>query len=115
MARIRAVRMSLSSISWAEMLATDQARAVAWIPGNRASRRFSVSFLESFRPGMSAPMGRITAAAYTGPARGPAPASSQPQMWTCPSPRAWRSYCQRSISSMVYLSLVLGYLKCKAS
>ena len=78
MAFIRALRMSVASISAASTRATAQATACSWITGKRASRFFSVSFLESFRPGSSAPKGRITAAAYTGPARGPAPASSQP-------------------------------------
>ena len=46
-----------------------------------------------------------TAAAYTGPARGPAPASSQPQTQVWPSARASRSYCQRS---MLLLSFSAG-------
>ena len=46
----------------------------------QSSRRFlSVSFFESFRPGITSSGGKITAAAQTGPASGPRPASSTPQ------------------------------------
>ena len=41
-----------------------------------SSLRFSDSALESFKPGMIVLDGKITAAATTGPARGPRPASS---------------------------------------
>ena len=84
MASIRALRMSISSISHASTRATLQETAWAVMTSYRASRFFSVSFLESFRPGMSNSLGRITAAAYTGPIRGPAPASSTPQTVSAP-------------------------------
>ena len=73
-----------------------QAAAWAMMRPYRASRFFSVSFLESLRPGMSSSRGRMTAAAYTGPARGPAPASSTPQMVSYPAAHCSRSYVQRS-------------------
>ena len=60
--------------------ATAQAKAFAMISSYRVSRRLTVSFLESSRPGNDVSRGSTTAAAYTGPARGPAPASSQPQI-----------------------------------
>ena len=85
MAFIRAFRISISSISAASTrwMLYDTARAV--MMSNRASRFFSVSFLESFRPEMSSSRGRMTAAAYTGPASGPRPASSTPQIRLKPS------------------------------
>ena len=78
MARIRALKMSVASISAALTEATAQAAARSVMRAYRASRFFSVSFLESSKPGISQPGGRITAPAHTGPIRGPAPASSQP-------------------------------------
>ena len=80
MASIRAFRISISSISSGPTAATAQAKAFAMISSYRASRRLAVSFLESSRPGNDVSRGSTTAAAYTGPARGPAPASSQPQI-----------------------------------
>ena len=97
MAFIRALRISVSSISFSVTKDTDQASALSWMTGKRASRFFSDSFLESFSPGIFSPSGRITAAAYTGPARGPAPASSQPQTAEYPSAIASFSYCQKSM------------------
>ena len=98
MTSIRALRMSISSISAASTRATLQAAACAVIISYSASRFFSVSFLESFRLGMSSSRGRITAAAYTGPISGPAPASSTPQTVSAPSRHAARSYSQSSMS-----------------
>ncbi len=79
MASILALRMSIWSISSAVTKAMLYASAAAVIWSNSASRFLGVSFLESLRPGRSSSPGRMTAAAYTGPARGPAPASSTPQ------------------------------------
>ena len=66
------------SISSTLALAMAQARARCWICGNSASRVAAVSCLESFSPRRPWPGGRITAAANTGPARQPRPASSTP-------------------------------------
>ena len=52
---------------------------------------FPVIFLESFSPSISQPSGRMTAAAYTGPISGPAPASSTPQTDEKPAERALSS------------------------
>ena len=78
MALMRALKMSVASICAALTEATAQAMALSVMTPYRASRFFSVSFLESSSPGISHPSGRITAPAHTGPIRGPAPASSQP-------------------------------------
>ena len=107
MALIRALRISVRSISSASTRATDQASALCWMSGKSASRFFSVSFLESFRPGMSAPWARITAAAYTGPARGPAPASSQPQTRTKPASTAFCSYSPGPMPSFLFSRLLI--------
>ena len=53
MAFMRALRMSVASISDASTHATDQAMARSFIKGNSISRFFSVSFLESFNSGRS--------------------------------------------------------------
>lgn len=53
------------------------------ISSNKASRRFSLSFLESLTPSMGSSGFRMTAATQTGPHRGPRPASSTPQMLPC--------------------------------
>ena len=90
MAFIRALRMSVASISSALTEATAHAAACWQMTSNRASRFFSVSFLLSSRPGMQPSTGRITAAAYTGPISGPAPASSQPH--TAAQPRAMAAF-----------------------
>ena len=47
-------------------------------------RRRGVIFLESSRPGQVKPRGKITAAAATGPASGPRPASSMPAIHARP-------------------------------
>src|SRR3989338_6029934 len=51
--------------------------------GASRSRCFSESFLESASPAMGLLASRITAAALTGPAKGPRPASSTPQIRIC--------------------------------
>nr|WP_268969025.1 hypothetical protein [Tepidiphilus baoligensis] len=78
-ARSVARRMFHSSISEADASATAQASALARISAASRSRRLGLSFFESFKPDSEAPGGRITAAATTGPASGPRPASSTPQ------------------------------------
>src|SRR5439155_22529515 len=55
-----------------------QATARALIFGSRASRSAAVRRLESSRPATPRRLERITAAADTGPAHGPRPASSTP-------------------------------------
>ena len=69
----------ISSITFSSMLATHQLIAFSFITSKRSSLFFSVSFFESLSPSISSPKGSITAAATTGPQRGPRPASSTPQ------------------------------------
>jgi hypothetical protein len=54
------------------------AQALARISSYSFSRRAAVSFLESARPAIGCRSSRMTAAATTGPASGPRPASSTP-------------------------------------
>ena len=89
----------MASISAALTLATDQASAVSVMTLYRASRFFSVSFFESFRPSMTHSRGKITAAAYTGPISGPAPASSTPQTVSQPCAHDSCSYVQSSMGA----------------
>jgi hypothetical protein len=78
-ANMVACRMLMVSISWCEHSAMAQARACSRMMGASSSRRASVSFLESRRPSIGRFGSRMTAAANTGPASGPRPASSTPQ------------------------------------
>ena len=71
--------------------ATAQLTACSWIWPNKISRRFSVTRLESLSQSSSSPSGSMTAAAYTRPAKGPAPASSQPHTAWYPRSAAARS------------------------
>ena len=80
MARRVARRMSVPSISAASTAATAQVTATAWIASAMRDRAVAVSSLLSARPGRTTPAGRMTAAATTGPARLPRPASSTPAM-----------------------------------
>ncbi len=68
-------------------------RAERMMGSNSASRSASVSFFESSRPGGMALRSSTTAAATTGPAHGPRPASSMPQTRSMP--------CRIASSSMV--------------
>ena len=88
-ARWVARRMLRRSISPQSASATDQ-RTSPWPVRNSksASRRDALSFFESSRPGQTKPAGRITAAAATGPASGPRPASSIPAIQRTPRPRS---------------------------
>ena len=101
---IRALKMSVASISAASTRATAQQTAFWVITWYRASRFFSVSFLLSLRPSIRQQRGKITAAAYTGPAKGPAPASSQPQIVPIPCSVSSRSICHRSVFSVIYFT-----------
>ena len=73
-------RMFSWSISATEALAIDQPAARSRISSASVSRRAADSFFESRRPSIGRSTSRTTAAAYTGPASGPRPASSTPQM-----------------------------------
>src|SRR5262249_39974263 len=76
-----ACRMLRLSISPTDAKPTPQATALALISTSSASRVLAVSFLESSSPlGMRRGFStsRITAAAHTGPAHRPRPASSTP-------------------------------------
>ena len=74
-----ACRMLRVSISSHEHSAIAQASAYSRICGASSSRRASVSFFELRRPSIGRFGSRMTAAANTGPASGPRPASSTPQ------------------------------------
>ena len=78
MARKEAFRMFILSISSGETIPIAQEIASFSMIERNAYRCFSESFLESFNASHLKFVGRITAAAYTAPARHPLPASSQP-------------------------------------
>jgi hypothetical protein len=71
--------MFKASISSTDAKATAQATADALISASKDARALGLSFLESSMPVGSALMSKMTAAAHTGPAQGPRPASSTPQ------------------------------------
>ena len=73
-----ACRMLRLSISSTLAHAIEQHRALAWISSKSCSRRVALSFLESASPLMGCRSSKMTAAANTGPASGPRPASSTP-------------------------------------
>ncbi len=92
-ARCVARKMLIRSISSGSTSATAQITSgCAVILSYRSSRRFAVSFLESSRYPGSKSRGRITAAADTGPARGPRPASSTPATRGQPPATSLSSY-----------------------
>ena len=91
MASSEAWRMLMRSMVSASTAAMAQATALARICMSNSLRFFSVSFLESVRPSRWQPLGRMTAAATTGPKRGPRPTSSRPAMRRAPRRRAARS------------------------
>jgi hypothetical protein len=82
MASIEAWKMLIRSISSTLAEAMDQAMARSLMRAASTSRRSAVRTLESASPLMRRFLSRITAAAYTGPASGPRPASSTPQTST---------------------------------
>src|SRR5512134_883358 len=88
MASRDARRMFSSSISSGVAAATAYAEESAAITANSRSRRAGERVLESRMAGFSYPGGRITAAAITGPASGPLPASSTPAGERYPRSRA---------------------------
>ncbi len=69
--------LTLSMVSLS-IIPTEHRAFEAAISSKSSSRLWGVSFFESSSPSMNIPAGRITAAASTGPARGPRPASSTP-------------------------------------
>ena len=75
-----ACRMLMRSMVAGQITPSPQARAHWRIRGARCSRLAALRALESVRPGRSYCSGRMTAAATTGPARQPRPASSMPAM-----------------------------------
>src|SRR5690606_19318630 len=78
MASMVAPRILNWSISATLALAIHQASARSRTSKASSSRRAAVNFLESLSPTIGASSSRMTAAANTGPARGPRPASSTP-------------------------------------
>src|ERR1035437_113935 len=80
-ARSDAWRMFILSIWIWDITDTEHARHFSIICGSTSSLSFSVSCLESFTPLIQTSLSNITAAATTGPARGPRPASSVPAMY----------------------------------
>ena len=89
---------------WRSISSTVARQAAQATPGCVArtvkifSRRAAGTFFESVRPSRAKSAGRMTAAATTGPARGPRPASSTPA--TKRNPRARRA-CSRVRSQAI--------------
>ena len=81
-ARKDAFRIFILSISSGDTQPTAQAIASFSIKGRSSYRCFSVSFFESFNVSHVKSDGKMTAAAYTAPARQPRPASSHPASTT---------------------------------
>ena len=78
MANIVACKIFKRSISSTLASAMAKHKALARISSNKRSRVLAVNFLESAKPLMGLRSSKMTAAATTGPARGPRPASSTP-------------------------------------
>ena len=78
MARSEALSILISSIISAETTETECAIDSFTIFPYNSSLRFAVSTFESLTPLITTSGEKITAAATTGPARGPLPASSTP-------------------------------------
>ena len=88
MARWVALRMFRLSISSRLAVATDQITAGFEVSSAyNASRLRALIFLESSKPTHVKPSGKTTAAAETGPANGPRPASSMPAIFKKPRDR----------------------------
>ena len=99
-------RMLISSISSGPIRATLQTTAgFPMISAQTISLRRFVSFFESSSSGQEKDLGRMTAAAATGPAKGPLPASSTPA--TRANPRVAKS-CTNAKSGTVYHVLLNG-------
>src|SRR4030095_9502389 len=75
---MEALRILMRSMTGASMLATAHAIELASIIFLNFSLFSGRTCFESLSPGQRKPSGKITAAANTGPARQPRPASSQP-------------------------------------
>ena len=73
-----ALRILISSISLAVLIPIDHEIALTFISSAISSLLFSEIFFESFRLDIECFLPNITAAAKTGPAMGPLPASSTP-------------------------------------
>jgi len=92
MARPVAQRMFRRSTSFTDAAPIPHVRTRDLICTARTSRRRAVSFLESRSPSIGSASGaNTTAAATTGPARGPRPTSSRPATYRHPSPHNSRS------------------------
>ena len=78
MANIVACKIFRRSISSTVACATQNASALALIWSYKKFRCLALSFFESAKPGLGSKSSKITAAAKTGPASGPLPASSTP-------------------------------------
>lgn len=91
MARRVASKILRRSISCSVAIPTPTARARATITSKSRVRSDAETCLESFTPARRQREGRMTAAATTGPARGPRPASSRPAIRRHPRRRASNS------------------------
>src|ERR1041385_4154250 len=110
MACIVALRMLSRSISLCDTMPTPVLSAELMITRKSSSLRGGLRMLESSTPGISVPGLIITAAATTGPASGPRPASSTPARNLTP-----RSQYDRSIPSPSPLALrAVSELICQA-
>ena len=108
MASNDAWRILMVSISSGEARPVAQQTAVSRIRRSSFSRCAGLRAFESFSRGRSTDSGRITAAATTGPARGPRPTSSTPAIRVSPPERSLRSnsniFSSRACSTWLALS-----------
>jgi len=105
MARMVACRILMRSISSEETIPIPKVISGCVIRIlKRESLFLGVSFLLSLMPGIRVSSGIVNAAATTGPARGPLPASSTPAMLLKPALRASRSKVCSSFKRCLSLS-----------
>ena len=101
----------ISSISCCEISCTLHAKESSMILSYRISLRLSVTFFESLTHSRFDSGFIITAPTDTGPANGPLPASSIPQISIVPSLYSFSSYCfslfRRSASFSLIFKVIL--------
>ena len=101
-------RMFKLSISLSQMMPNPMLNALLSMIGFNFARCLAESCLESLIPSMDCCCrGKMTAAATTGPAKGPRPASSMPAMHRQPVLHSSRSQDSKSILSNFHLRIFL--------
>lgn len=98
MANSEALNMFTLSISSTSARPRAQYRDCSHIASARTCRLFADSFFESVNPGRLNLAGNITAAAITGPAKGPRPTSSTPALSNRLPPLVYLATCVASIA-----------------